>query len=336
MRHFGQRIAAAIRHHVLRQHHRKLVIRHRHIAAVGAVDDRDWTAPVTLTRDAPVAQAELDFWLSQGFALQGNGHAVKGLLEGEAVELVGIEEQAVIGVGGSERYWCLAIHGTNDGFNGQAVLGGERKVAFVVGRYRHDGTFAVAHQHIVGDPYGEPFTREGVLYVVPSSHAGFFLRGKLCLGYTAFFADFDKGLQRGVMGGGLGGQGVLSRHSDISDPHEGVGPGGEYLQHLLGSSLSRYGRGLEGGGVREVDFHSTAFADPVALHGFDLFRPVRQGIEIGQQLFGIRRNAEVVHGNFTFFDQRATAPATPVDHLFIGEYCLVGGIPVDDAVFFVD
>ncbi len=45
---------------VFRQHHRQLVFRHRHRIALGAIDHRDRTAPVTLAADAPVAQAPVD------------------------------------------------------------------------------------------------------------------------------------------------------------------------------------------------------------------------------------------------------------------------------------
>src|SRR5205823_14358975 len=55
----GERIAAAIGHQVLGQHHRQLLVGHRHRAARAAVDDRNRAAPVALPGDAPVAQAVL-------------------------------------------------------------------------------------------------------------------------------------------------------------------------------------------------------------------------------------------------------------------------------------
>src|ERR1019366_2210066 len=43
----------------LRQHHRQLIVGHRHVAALLAVNQRNRTSPVALARYAPVAQAPL-------------------------------------------------------------------------------------------------------------------------------------------------------------------------------------------------------------------------------------------------------------------------------------
>ena len=51
-----ERVAAAVGDAVLGQHDRQVLLRHRHRAARGAMDDRDRRAPVALARDAPVAQ----------------------------------------------------------------------------------------------------------------------------------------------------------------------------------------------------------------------------------------------------------------------------------------
>ena len=52
-----QRIARNIEGHVLRQAHRKIRLRNRHNTAIRTVNDRNRTAPIALTRNAPVAQA---------------------------------------------------------------------------------------------------------------------------------------------------------------------------------------------------------------------------------------------------------------------------------------
>lgn len=55
-----ERIARPVEGGVVWQQHQRLVLRQRHGAAVVAVDHRDRAAPVTLARDQPVAQAEVD------------------------------------------------------------------------------------------------------------------------------------------------------------------------------------------------------------------------------------------------------------------------------------
>src|SRR5690606_31863866 len=88
--------------------------------------------------------------------------------------------------------------------------------------------------------------------------------------------------------------------------------------------------------IRKADFHAARLTDPVALHGLDLFRPAIQFIKAAQELIRVSGDLEVIHRDFAFFDQRATAPAATVDHLFVGQNGLVDWVPVDAAVFTVD
>ena len=86
----------------------------------------------------------------------------------------------------------------------------------------------------------------------------------------------------------------------------------------------------------EADGHAARFANPVALHGFDALRPAVQRVEVAQEFFGVVGDAEVVHRDFAFFDERAAAPAAAVNDLFVGKHGLVHGVPVDGAVFAVN
>lgn len=64
-----RRERALVKRDVLRQHDRQVFLRHEHFAAMRAVDDRDWRAPVALARDQPVTQAEVDAALAEAFLL---------------------------------------------------------------------------------------------------------------------------------------------------------------------------------------------------------------------------------------------------------------------------
>src|SRR5207342_3493476 len=55
-------------------------------------------------------------------------------------------------------------------------------------------------------------------------------------------------------------------------------------------------------------------------------------VERGQELFGKRRDLEEPLGQLALLDQRARAPAAPVDDLLVGEHGLVDRIPVDRAL----
>src|SRR5690242_20316734 len=65
-----ERIARSVEGDVLRQRDRQIFFRHRHDAAFLAVDDRDRAAPITLARNAPVAQAVIDLALANASLLR--------------------------------------------------------------------------------------------------------------------------------------------------------------------------------------------------------------------------------------------------------------------------
>jgi hypothetical protein len=84
---------------VLRQHHRQLLFRHRHVAALAAQDHRDRATPVALAAHAPVAQAEVDPALAALLLRKTIGKRVERLLEIHAVEFAGVHQPAALGVG---------------------------------------------------------------------------------------------------------------------------------------------------------------------------------------------------------------------------------------------
>ena len=54
-------------------------------------------------------------------------------------------------------------------------------------------------------------------------------------------------------------------------------------------------------------------------------------VKLRQQFFGVLGDRHVVHGNFALLDQRAGAPAAPINHLLVGQHGLVHRIPIDHA-----
>ena len=92
---FRQRIAGAIRHAVLGQHHRQLIVRHRHVAATGTVHDGNRAAPVALARDAPVAQAIEHLLLAQPLRFEVGGDRFNSLMISEAVVFPGVNANTV-------------------------------------------------------------------------------------------------------------------------------------------------------------------------------------------------------------------------------------------------
>jgi hypothetical protein len=82
-----QRVARAVGHQVLRQHHGQVFLGHGLRAAVGAVDDRNRRAPIALARDAPVAQAPGGLLLAQALFAQRMGDGIDGIAVRQALKL---------------------------------------------------------------------------------------------------------------------------------------------------------------------------------------------------------------------------------------------------------
>ena len=127
---------------------------HRHDAARVAVHHRNRGAPVPLSRDAPVLQAELHRPLADALLLHPLAHARQRHLRRQAGELARLDEPPIVFEGPVDvlgRVSELRIR-VDDNLDRQAVLGRELEVALIVRRHRHDRASAVVSQNKVRYP----------------------------------------------------------------------------------------------------------------------------------------------------------------------------------------
>ena len=299
------------------------------------MDDRDGTTPVALAADAPVAQAVLGFFFAGAEGLQFFADSIEGGGVVEAVAVAAVNEAGVFfgGVpfvpGGTVVGFAVA---GDDLADGQLVFVRKFKVAFVMRGDCHDCAVAVAPEDIVGYPYFQRLAIDGIDNVAPGRHPFFFHRRHVCFGDRARLAFIDKGGERGVIGGGSGRQRVFGGDRQIGRAKQGIGAGGEDLHAVLFRREAVAAVFAQG----EAHVHAARFANPVALHGFDALRPAVERVQIAQQFFGVVGDAEVVHRDFAFFDERTAAPAAAVNDLFVGKHGLVHRVPVHRAVFAVN
>ncbi len=330
-----QRVAGAVRDQVFRQHHRQVLLGHRHHAAVVAVDDGNRRAPVALAAHAPVAQAPGRLLLAQAGGDDQFGHARNRILHAEAVERAGFDAHAALlvavplgpGIGG-ER---LARH-AHDLLDGQPVLFCEREVALVVRGHAHYRAVAVAHQHVVAHPHRHLGAGERVDDRQPRGQAFLFLGGQFGLGGAAGLGGRDECCERGVALGRVRGERVLGRDGAERDAHDGVGARGEHVELAVADQRA----GVVMDRVREREAHALALADPVLLHQPHALGPAGEVLRVArvgdgrQQLLGVLRDVEVVARDLALFHRGARAPAVAVDDLLVGEHGHVHRIPVDD------
>ncbi|MCY1231887.1 hypothetical protein D9M72_443490 [compost metagenome] len=193
-----------------------------------------------------------------------------------------------------------------------------------MGGDRHDGARAVVCQHVVGSPDGQHFAVQGVDGVAAGEDARLLALGGL---------SFDFGQRLDLFAVRVQGRGVLVRdqlhcqrriccNHEERGAVEGIGARGEDGDVL--------GRLIAGGLDHEVDVGAFGPADPVLLHGQDTLGPVAaQFVHVVQQPVGVVGDLEVplVQGLLGY--SGAAALTGPVDHLFVGQYGLVLGAPVD-------
>ncbi len=272
---------------------------------VQLVEDGERLAPESLPAEEPVAELVVDRLPADAVIGQPSGDPLLELLGGEAVELAGVNGDAVgrVDLAAGEDLLCFfpgdVVPRLDDGGDRKVVFDGELEVALVVGRHGHDGAGAVGGEHIVGDPDGDRLVVHRIEGVAAGEDAGLFL-GQL-------------GAVQLALGGGLVAVGshrvsILRRGEALDkrmlggDHHVGgaeqrVGPGGVNAQHLgtrrarptrflavelpgveqladVVRAAGRLGDGFVRRADEEVDFGAGASADPVALESFNALGPV--------------------------------------------------------------
>jgi len=103
--------------------------------------------------------------------------ALLGVLHAQAIERDGFVPRVAADTLTCEGQFGRGAIGTAiDRRDFEAELCGELEVALVVGRHRHDGAFAVAHEHVVGDEDRDALAAHRVDRVRAGEDAGFRFR----------------------------------------------------------------------------------------------------------------------------------------------------------------
>ena len=242
----------------LGQQQRQLFLGDGHPTALGAVDQGDGLAPVTLAGEHPVAELEVDLLaapsLLHGILLHGGD----GLFDAHAVEEAGVDHDGGVVLGDEGLFGDVAA--LDHLHDGQAELGGKLPVALVVARHAHDDAGTVAHQHVIGHEHGHHLAGGGIgdLHAL-EANAGLVLvqlaalkvglpGGSLLIGRhlipvaDAILPLFQQRMLRGDNG--------------VGDAEQGVSPGG-----IHGNGIAHVGL--------ESDLRAAGAADPVALLRLD-------------------------------------------------------------------
>ena len=314
-------LARGLELRVVGQHHRQVLVWHRHRAAGLAVDDGDGRAPHTLAADQPIAQPVRDrgFTLVVGHQPRNRGLDAfpLALARGHPVQRPGVDHDAFLGPG------LFQVVGAADGtvrrldhqHDRQVELFGELEVALVVRGHGHDGAGAVAHHHVVGNPDGNARFVDRVDRIAAGEDTS--------LNVGAFEA-FELASAAGCLDVGLHGLLLLGRGQGIDQvvlwcqDHERGAPQGVWA---CGEHRQRTRVGVE------IDLGPLGAADPVGLLGDDVVRPVDR-VEV-EQFVGVVGDAEEPLLHQLLNDGLAGALVDPVYDLLVCQHRLEGRRPVD-------
>ena len=207
-----QRIAGLRKIHIFRQAHRKLIIRHRHHAAIIAMDEGNGAAPIALARNTPIAEPPIHNALAAGQLFQFINGAPLGRSHAKPIQEARIIRNAIFGMRDITDRECGCIRPSRQHHrcDGKPVFAREIQIALVMRGAAKNRSRAIFHQHEIRDPNRVFTPGEGVLH--PETRIKTALLRLLNRGFgCAHAAAFGDELRRlGITRAGSSGQGVLS------------------------------------------------------------------------------------------------------------------------------
>ena len=241
----------------------------------------------------------------------------------EPVKRPGFHQYTLVGIRGLAEINRTAVGRGNHLPDRKTVFLGKLPVTLIVRGYRHDGTFAIAHQHKIRGIDRHPVATDRMDRLQPGIDAFFLhrLHGRFRrLHVPTFFQE--SGELRVTLCRFLR-QWMFRSDGNIADAHQGIRTRGKHLQRL------RMAIDTKG------NLQTPGTADPVGLHRTHLLGPSGQRFQVFQQLVGIGRNLHEPLRDFLALHDRVATPAAAVDHLFVGQYRHVMRTPVDRCRFLV-
>ena len=330
---------------VLGQAHRQVFFRHRHQAALIAVDHRDGVAPIALAGDQPVAQAELHLALAaaRGLQIGNDGLLALGMLAARKAGVLAGLHQSTLGLHGAipidagdhtalfvfELLEQRVVVTQDDGDDGQVVFLGELEVALVAARHSHNRAGAVIGHDVVGNPHGHLLAVDGVHHITAGERTVLLLVALRTLDGGDLLRVLDHLHDRGLILRALDQalqDGAFRGKQEEAAAEQGVGTRGEHGDQVVF-------RGILGCvallvAQRELHLGALGAADPVRLHLLDALRPAVQLIQVVQKLLRVIGDLEIPLRQVALLDGAVATPALALGDLLVGEHGLALRAPV--------
>ena len=309
------------------------------------MDSGNGVAPITLTANKPIAQAELNFAPATTHGLKVGHHsglafgmlaaAQAGVLARLHQNALGCHSGIPINAGHHAIRLILEplvqriILGADDGDNGQVVLACELKVTLVAARNRHNGARAVIGHHVIGNPNGQLFAVDGVFHVATGKRAVLLVVALRTLDRCHFLGCFHQihdGLfvfrARYQVFQAL----ILGRQHEEARTAQRIGTRGEHGNQIVVGGLGGYIAIFVA--QREHNLGTFRAANPVRLLLLYALGPTGKFIQVIQQFLSVIGNLEVPLRKVLLLHLGIAAPALAFDNLLVCQNGLAARAPV--------
>ena len=259
------------------------------LVSIFVISDRNRTAPVTLARNQPVTHFESGFFATDSTLFKPSDNLLANIRRIFAIKHTRIHQFAfavIANIVVSHHFWFFDnFHDIKIEFFRKFII------ALVVRRHRHHRTFAIAAKHIIAHPDRNFFARRWIYRIISSENAGFFFV------FLAFdFGFFERILliafdfSSNISAGEFRNKRVFWCQSQECHAKNRIWSRGENFDFFALSFTI---------GDFEFDFSAFGFSDPISLHCFDFFGPIKL-VDIFQKFVRISRNLEKPLCHFFF------------------------------------
>ena len=295
-------------------HNRELIFWNSVWIAVFVISDRDWTTPIALTWNEPVAHLVGNLVVAETVFFEHFDNLFASFVTWKTVEFARINNFAFAVITLVVVIWTFRFF---DNFNDRKFeLGCKLKVALIMSRNCHDCTFAVSHQDVVRNPDWDFLLSNRIDCITTSKYASFLF---VLLAFDFRFLDSVLNVFFNLSFGSLGAD-IRDKWMLWSKYKEGCA-----IDSIWASSINL---DLEIFiiGDSKVNIGSFWAADPVALSNFNLIWPIEL-VEALKQFISIVSDLEEPLFHLLLFNFAATAPAVTVFNLLVSKHGLINWTP---------
>ena len=279
-----------------------------------------------MTADQPVTQTIVYTTFTETFSFSFVHNCSHCNVHFHTVKFTGVNQFAFfffVSAGHFFQFQVYAFRLNNNDFV-DAVFFCKHPVTLVTGRYAHNCASTIIVQNVVGYPNFNGFTSVRVDAVYASEDTFFFrFTGSTfnirlvanffaeCFNFSSFrivFADF------------------FNQRMFSSQSHEGYTVGSIRASGVNCNFIIECRNS-------EVHFQTFTTTNPIALHGFNAFRPAFQQVQIFQQFVSVVSDFEEPLFQIFLFNYVVATPAFTIDNLFVSKYGVTSVAPVNCRFF---